>query len=165
MKKAAVATFLLVLPLFALQARGNTTAVSPSSLEQCPLPPAVVASFLAFSPAQAEQFVALLTQFQANARAVQEQIAPRQQQLDALLSQPNPNPALVGVLVLQIHALQQQLAQIIQSYQNAFAGLLTQEQKQKVEQITLASQLQPAVGAFVALYLVAPPPALPCQKQ
>jgi Spy/CpxP family protein refolding chaperone len=164
MKRAAVFTFLSVLSLLASPAQSKTIPQSTSSTEPCPPPPAVVAAFLGFSPAQIEQFGTLLTQFQTNVHSLQEQIAPRQQQLDALLSQPNPNPAQVGVLVVQIHALQQQVAQVIQAYQTAFVGLLTPDQKQKIEQVTLASQLQTAVGAFVALYLV-PPPSLPCQKQ
>lgn len=165
MKKTAILTLLLVLTLFASSAQSETIPQSTSSTDQYPPPPAVVAAFLGFSPAQIEQFGTLLTQFQTNVHSLQEQIAPRQQQLDALLSQPSPNPAQVGVLVVQIHALQQQVAQVIQAYQIAFAGLLTPDQKQKVEQVTLASQLQPAVGAFVALYLAPPPPSLPCQKQ
>lgn len=164
MKKTAFFTLLLVLTLFASSAQSKTIPQSAASTDQCPPPPAVVAAFLGLSAAQIEQFGTLLTQFQTNVHSLQEQIAPRQQGLDALLSQPNPNPAQVGVLVVQIHALQQQVAQVTQAYQTAFAGLLTPDQKQKIEQVTLASQLQPAVGAFVALYLV-PPPSLPCQKQ
>ncbi len=164
MKKVAVFTLLLIFPLFAPQAWSKATAETPVSTEQCPPPPAFVAAFLGFSPAQADQFGVLLHQLQTNIHSLQEQIAPRQQQLDVILSQPSPNPVQVGVLVVQIHALQQQVAQNIQNYQTAFAGLLTQEQKQKIEQLTVASQLQPAIGAFVALYIVPPPPQLPCQK-
>jgi Spy/CpxP family protein refolding chaperone len=164
MKKTAVLTFLTVLLLFTQQAASQTVA-APSSTEQCPPPPAVVATFLGFTDEQAEQFGILLNQFQTNLRSLQEQIAPRQQQLDALLSQPTPDPATVGALVLQLHALQKQVQQAVQTFQNAFAGLLAPEQKQKIEAVTLASQLQPAVGAFVALHLVPPSPSLPCRKQ
>jgi septal ring factor EnvC (AmiA/AmiB activator) len=164
MEKAAVLAFFLVLPLLPQRVSGQMVVESPSLAEQCPPPPAVVAAFLAFSPGQAEEFGILLNQSQNNLRSLQEQIAPRQQQLDALLSQPNPDPAMVGALVLQIHALQYQQAQVIRNFRSAFASLLTQEQKQKIEQATVASQLQPAVGAFVALRLVPPPPSLPCQK-
>jgi len=165
MKKTAVLAFLTVLLLFTHQAASQTVAAVPSSTGQCPPPPAVVATFLGFTDGQAEQFGILLNQFQTNLRSLQEQIAPRQQQLNALLSQPNPDPATVGALVLQLHALQQQIQQAIQTFQNAFAGLLAPEQKQKIEAVTLASQLQPAVSAFVALHLVPPLPSLPCPKQ
>jgi len=170
MKQASIITVLTLVSLFAQPARSSTTAQSPATPQSntqpapCPPPPAIVASFLNFSPAQTEQFEILLTQFQTDLNALQQQIVPRQQQLDALLSQPNPNPAQIGALVVQVHALQQQQGQVLQGYQTAFAGLLTQSQQQQAQLITAASQVQPAVGAFVALQLVPPPPQLPCQK-
>lgn len=164
MKKTTVLTLLTVLLLFTHQAASQMVAAAPGSI-QCPPPPVLVATFLGFTDGQAEQFGILLNQFQNDLRSLQEQIAPRQQQLNVLLSQPDPDPATVGALVLQLHALQHQMEQIIQSFQNTFAALLTQEQKQKIEAVTLASQLEPAVGAFVALHLVPSSPSLPCQKQ
>lgn len=164
MKRLAAVLILAALALLVPQVRGNPVAASPDSIHQCPPPPAVVAAFLAFTEEQAEQFGTLLNQFQTTLRALQEQIAARQQQLDGFLSQPDSDPAAVGKLVVQIHALQQQVGQAIKSFQSAFAGLLTQEQRQKLQEITLASQLQPVVGGFVALYLVPPPPSLPCPK-
>lgn len=165
MKKAAILTFLAVLPLFGQQAVSKTSAASPNSIERCPPPPAVVAMFLGFTEGQVQQFGVLLNQFQANVGSLQEQVAARQQQLNMLLSQPDPDPTTVGTLVLQVHQLQQQLAALIRNFQSVFAELLTPDQSQKIEQLTIASQLQPAVGAFVALHLVPPPPSLPCQKQ
>jgi len=154
-----------MLSFIPLQARAPQTEVpSSESTVQC-VPPAVVASFLGFTEAQTAQFESLFGQFQTTLHGLQEQIGARQSQLDILLSQPNPNPAVVGTLLLQIHALQQKVAQAIRSFQSQFAALLTEEQKQKVQAVTLASQLQPVVGAFVALYLVPPPTPLPCQKQ
>jgi Spy/CpxP family protein refolding chaperone len=165
MKRLVVIIFLAVLSFIAPQAKANQIeAPAPKSADQC-LPPAVVASFLGFTEAQAAQFGDLLVQFQTTLHGLQEQIAVRQTQLDILLGQPNPHPAIIGSLFLQIHALQQQVAQVIQSFQSQFSSLLTGEQKQKVQAVTQASQLQPVVGAFVALYLVPAPTPLPCQKQ
>ncbi|MGH9773637.1 MAG: Spy/CpxP family protein refolding chaperone [Candidatus Acidiferrales bacterium] len=160
----AIATALALLTMAPLLP-GKTVPVSNSSGEQCPPPPAVVASFLGFTPSQTAQFLTLLTEFQTTVQGLQAQIAPLQVQLDGLLSQPHPDPVLVGKLVVEIHALEEQVGHAIQSYQELFAGLLTQEQQQKVQGVTQASQLQPVVGAFVTLYLVPPPPSPPCQKQ
>jgi hypothetical protein len=165
MKKLVVLSLFAMLVVHLPEVAGKAVATSSNSNEQCPPPPAVVAMFLGFTPGQTEQFGILLAQFQANLRPVQEQIAAHQQQLNILVSQPNPDPAFVGSLVLQIHALQQQAAQVVESFHTACVALLTQEQKQKIEEVMLASQLQPVVGAFVTLYLVPPPPSLPCQKQ
>lgn len=169
MKPAASIAVLLLMSVFAPQISSAPApqfhAGTPSSAPGDPCqPPAVVASFLNFTPQQTQQFGSLLTQFRTDITALQQQIAPRQQQLDVLLSQANPNPAPIGVLVVQIHALQQQVAQVIQGYQTAFAGLLTPAQQQQVELVAAASQVQPAVGAFVALQLVPAAPQLPCQK-
>ncbi len=164
MKRLVVMMLLAALSFPARQASASQTGTPAPSTDQCP-PPAVVASFLGFTDSQAMQFGDLLAQFQTTLHGVQEQLAARQIQLDTLLAQPTPNPAIVGSLLLQIHALQQQMAQVVQNFQNQFASLLTDEQKQKVQAVTLASQLQPVVGSFVALYLVPAPTPLPCQKQ
>ena len=164
MNRLAAIAFLQVLSLVAPQVRGKDVMTPPNSTGQCP-PPAVVASFLSFTEGQTAQFGELLSQFQTTVRPLQEQIAARQSQLDGLLNKSQPNPAEIGRLVLEIHALQRQVAQAIESYQSGFVGLLTGEQRGKVQQVAGASQLQPVVGAFVALYLAPPPSPLPCQKE
>lgn len=164
MKRLAALALLATLPLLVSRAAGRVLAAPQTSNGQCPPPPAVVATFLGFTDEQAQQFGILLNQFQTTVHTLQEQIAALQQQLNTLLGQPHPDPAPVGKLVLQIHALGQQVEQAIQNYHELFANLLTPEQKQKIEEVTVASQLQPVVGSFVTLYLV-PPPSLPCQKQ
>jgi len=165
MKRLVGIMFLAMLAFIPRQANANqTVAPAAPSVDQCP-PPAVVASFLGFTESQATQFAQLLAQFQTTLHGVQEQVATVQAQLDTLLGQPNPDPAVAGRLFLQIHALQQQAAHVVQSFQSQFASLLTDEQKQKVQAVTLASQLQPVAGSFVALYLVPAPTPLPCQKQ
>ena len=165
MKTHSAIVFLAMVSFIPLRAQANQTgAPQPNSAGQCP-PPAVVAAFLGFPDTEAVQFGELLNQFQTSLRGLQEQIAARQTQLDALLSQQNPDPAMVGGLVVQINAVQKQIAQVIRGYQTQFSSLLTDEQKQKVQVLTQASQLQPVAGAFVALNLVPAPMPLPCQKQ
>jgi Spy/CpxP family protein refolding chaperone len=165
MKTLAATVFLTFLSFILPQAWAAQITVSmPKSTDPC-LPPAVVASFLSLTPAQAAQFADLLGPFETTLHGLQEQIAVRQAQLDTVLSQPSPDPATVGGLLLQIHGLQQQAAQAIQSFQSQFATLLNGEQKQKVQAVTQAAQLQPVVGAFVALNLAAAPTPLPCPAQ
>jgi len=164
MKILATLALLAALPFSATQNHGRSATASQNTCNSCPPPPAVVAAFLGFTDAQATQFIALESQFQSALCDVEQQGAGWQHELDTLLSQPNPNPAVAGQLVLQIHALQQQVAQIVQNYQAQFAGLLTMEQKQKIQEVTLASQLQPVVGAFASLYLVPAPPPAPCPQ-
>lgn len=165
MKTLSPTLFLIVLIFSLLPAKAAQTGTPQAkSADQC-APPTVVAALLNLSEAQTAQFATLLDQFQPTLQGLFEQITVLQTQLDVWLSQPNPNPAVIGNLLLQIHALQQQLAQAIQNYQTLFASLLTDAQKQRVQAVTQASQLQPVVGAFVALKLAPVPTPLPCQQQ
>jgi hypothetical protein len=165
MKRLSFVALLSAMLLFAPKVMGRTVPVPANASAPCPPPPAVVASFLGLTPGQLEQFGALLSEVLPTLQGLQLESAAVQQQLDVLLSQPNPDPGQVGRLVVQLHLLQQQAAQVVENFHNIFASLLTQDQKQKLEGVTLASQLQPVVGAFAALYLVPRPPSPSCQKQ
>jgi hypothetical protein len=172
MKKIGFATLFAAMLFFAPQVPGKTvpaaTKSSSNSIESasCPTPPAVVASILGLTPGQVEQFGTLLSQVLPVLQGLQQQGTATQQQLDVLLSQQNPDPAQVGKLVVQLHVIEVQTTQVINNFHSAFASLLSQDQIQKLQGVATASQVQPVVGAFVALYLVAPPQPLPaCQAQ
>jgi Spy/CpxP family protein refolding chaperone len=124
---------------------------------QAPPAPAIVVQFLGFSDTQAAQFQQLLQTLQASVGGLQQQLSPKQQSLDSLLNNAQPDPAAVGGLMLQIHALQQQLAQAVQAYHDNFLALLTSEQKQRVQAVVQAAQLLPAVRAFAEVRLIEPP--------
>jgi len=165
MKKLSFVTLFAAVLFFAPRMIGSTIPATASASLPCPPPPAVVASFLGLTPGQVEQMGALLRGVLPTLETLGQQSNEVQQHLDLLVSQTNPDPAQIGKLVLQLHGLQLQAVQVVEGFHQAFAGLLTQDQKQKLEGVTLASQLQPVVGAFVALHLVPPPPSTPCQKQ
>ena len=158
MKTRTATVFLMMLSFVPLWAQGNPPG-------PCPPPPAVVASFLGFTSGQAAQFGNLVGQFEPTLQGLQGQIAAQQVQLNMLLSQPNPDAASLGSILLQIRTLQQQVAHATQSFQFQFASMLTAGQMQQVAAVTQAAQLQPVVGSFVALNLVAAPTPLPCQPQ
>lgn len=165
MKKAiAAAGLALCLPLFiaatpskAVNATANTTPNTSQATP--PPPPAVVAAFLNLTPGQDAQFQALLGSFLGTLQNLEAQAAAREQALQPLLSAANPNPLQIGVVVLQIHALEQQQAQAVQSFQQAFVSMLAPDQLQKVQAVAQAAQLAPVVGAFQSLYLIPPGPA------
>jgi hypothetical protein len=165
MKKMSFVTLFAAMLFFAPKMVGSTVPATANANLPCPPPPAVVASFLGLTPGQVEQMGALLRQVLPTLETLGQQSAEVRQQLDLLLSQTNPDPAQIGKLVVQLHVLQLEAAQVVEGFHNAFAGLLTQDQKQKLEGVIVVSQLQPVVGAFAALYLVPPPPSTSCQKQ
>lgn len=111
MNRLAAIAFLEVLSLVAPQVSGKEVT-TPNATGQCP-PPAVLVSFLGFTEAQAAQFRQLLSQFETTMLPLEEQIASRQAQLDSLLDKPEPNPAEIVGLVLEIRALKHQVAQAV----------------------------------------------------
>lgn len=132
------------------------TSSSPKTFDPAapPPPPVIVAAFLGFSPAQGDQFHTLLDAFFGTLKNLEEQKKAREQALQQLVNSPNRNPAAIGVIVLQIHAIEQQGAQAAEAFHKAFLNLLTGDQLQKVQAVVQAAQLAPVVGAFQALYLV-----------
>src|SRR5216684_1196891 len=124
---------------------------------QPPPAPVIVAQFLGFSDTQVAQFQQLLQSLRATVGGLQQQIGPKQQTLDSLLSTAQPDPATAGELLLEIHALQQQLGQALQSYHESFLALLTSDQMQKAHAVVQAAQLLPAVKAFAEVRLIEPP--------
>ena len=124
---------------------------------QAPPAPAIVVQFLGFSDAQTAQFQQLLQTLQASVGGLQQQISPKQQSLEILLNNAQPDPTAVGGLMLQIHALQKQLGQAFQAYHENFLALLTSEQKERAQAVAQAAQLLPAVRAFAEVRLIEPP--------
>jgi hypothetical protein len=117
-----------------------------------PSPIQIVVQFLQLRPDQVQEFGQLLQARQAAVVPRLQGIQQRVQQLEALLNS-GGNPADVGILVIQIHALQQQVALVQQDFLSRFASLLDSEQQQRLEAVRIAAQLQPILPAFQQLYL------------
>jgi hypothetical protein len=63
------------------------------------------------------------------------------------------NPAQIGAVVIQIHALQQQMAAAQQAFLTQFIATLDPEQLQKLQAVQIAAQLQPILPAFQPIFL------------
>jgi len=122
---------------------GNGEAASPIQ---------IVAQFLQLRPDQVQEFGQLLQARQAAVVPLLQGIQQRGRQLEALLNS-GGSPADVGMLVIQIHRLQQQGAQVQQDFLSTFVNLLDPEQQQRLEAVRIAAQLQPILPAFQQLYL------------
>ena len=112
----------------------------------------IVAQFLQLQPSQEPLFGQLLQARQTAVAPLFQAMAQKEQQLEALIAS-GGNPAQVGILVIQIHALQQQVMQTQQVFLENLANLLDQDQQQRLAAVAIAVQLQPVVPAFVALQL------------
>src|SRR5713226_7359540 len=98
----------------------QTTKVQPSAQEPSPLQ--VVAEFLQLRPGQISELEQLLQARQTTLVPLFQTAQNLIQQLGALLNS-GGNPAQVGILVIQIHALQQQMAQTQESFLAQFIAI------------------------------------------
>jgi hypothetical protein len=117
-----------------------------------PAPVQIAVQFLQLQPAQVPVFEQLLQARQTAVTPLFQGIAQREQQIQALV-QSGGNPAEIGVLVIQVSALQQQIVQTQQAFLENLANLLDTDQQQRLAAVSLAAQLQPVVPAFEALQL------------
>jgi len=128
----------------------QTTTVQPSSDETSPLQ--VVAAFLQLTPGQVVELEQLLQVRQAKLVPLFQTLQTLTQQLGNLLNS-GANPAQVGAVVIQIHGLQQQIAQAQETFLTGFAAILSAEQLQKFQAVQVAVQLQPVLPAFQPIFL------------
>lgn len=128
----------------------QTTTVQPSSEETSPLQ--VVAEFLQLRPGQVSELEQLLEARQQTLVPLFHTAQSLIQQLGVLLNS-GGNPAQVGAVVIQIHGLQQQMAQVQQAFLKQFISILDTEQLQKLQAVQIAAQLQPILPAFQPIFL------------
>jgi hypothetical protein len=128
----------------------QTTSVQPSAQETSPVQ--VVAEFLQLQPGQVSALEQLLQARQATLVPLFQTAQSLIQQLGNLLNS-GGSPAQVGVLVIQVHALQQQMAQAQQAFLTQFVAILDPGQLQKLQAVQIAAQLQPILPAFQPIFL------------
>lgn len=128
----------------------QTTTIQPSGDETLPLQ--VEAEFLQLSPSQVTELEQLLQARQTTLVPLFQAAQTLTQQLGNLLNS-GANAAQVGVMVIQIHRLQQQIAQAQQAFVIEFMAILDAQQLRKLEAIQIAVQLQPILPAFQPIFL------------
>jgi hypothetical protein len=117
-----------------------------------PTPLQIAVYFLQIRPDQLTALEQLLQARQAAAAPLIMAVQQTTQQLETLLTS-GGNPADAGALVIRIHALQQQVEQAQHEFLTKFITLLDAEQRQKLELVRVATQLQPVAPAFQQLHL------------
>jgi hypothetical protein len=128
----------------------QTTKLQANAEETSPLQ--VVAEFLQLRPGQVSELEQLLQARQAALVPLFQTAQAMIQQLGILLNA-GGNPVQVGVLVIQIHALQQQMGQAEQAFITQFTATLDADQLQKLQAVRIAAQLQPILPAFQPIFL------------
>lgn len=127
--------------------RGTPPATAPDSLKEA----------IGLTDAQFQQLIQLRqTQAETN-RTTHQQILAKQKELHDLLAGGSAQPAAVGQLVLDREALRKQIESSDTTFQAQALQVLTADQKTKLEALTAAAKLIPAVHAAAGLGLLAPP--------
>ncbi len=129
------------------QARVTDGGDDPSNAVQA------VVKFLQLRGDQVEILGQLLQARQEAEAPLLEAIAEREKRLRELLESGGMPPE-IGQLVIEIHALQKQVAQVQQSFLANWENSLDPEQRQRLNAVRQAAQLQPIVPAFQQLQLL-----------
>ena len=116
-----------------------------------------VQRILELTDLQAQQLADLRQSHLEQVHALWTQIRELEQQKAALLSSDNPDPAQVGVIVIQQFGLKQEVQAANQSYHEAALVLLTSTQQEEVAQIQQAVLLAQQAGPLAAFGLIHPP--------
>jgi hypothetical protein len=127
-------------------------ATALEAYSEPPSPLQLVVQFLQLRQDQIGQLEQLLQARQSAVEPLLEGIQQRVKQLEALLNS-GGSPPQIGVLVIQIHMLQLNVAQVQQDFLSKWVSLLDPEQSQRLEAVRLAASLQPVLPAFQQLYL------------
>ena len=112
----------------------------------------VVAEFLQLQPAQITELGQFLQIRQATLAPLLETLQALTERLGILLNS-GGGPAQVGAVVIQIHAVQQQVVQARQTFLTQFTAILDPEQLQKLQAVQIAAQLQAILPAFEPIFL------------
>ena len=128
----------------------QTIKLQPNGDETSPLQ--VVAEFLQLTPSQATELGPLLQARQAKLVPLVQTAQALTQQLGNLLNS-GANPAQVGTVVIQIHAVQQQAAQVQQAFLTQFTAILAADQLQRLQAVQIAAQLQSILPYFQPIFL------------
>jgi hypothetical protein len=146
MRKTCLATASLVLMILH----------SPVARADDSLPPPVifVTNFLQLAP---EQTMALITMIQARDAALQPvamRIHTDQEALEKLLDSPDADPVAAGHLLIDIRTLEKQAAAVAHDASAQFEAILSQDQRERLQLVRQAAQVEPAIPAFKAVGLL-----------
>ncbi len=107
-----------------------------------------VIQFLALTPDQVAQWDALIATREQTIPPLRDQLRAIEDQIKALLAQPNPDPAAVGALVIQASPIKGQSEAAKAAYVNGFEAMLTADQLAKLNFIRRAEKARPLIPAF-----------------
>lgn len=113
-----------------------------------------IANFLDLDPDQVAAWDLLWADHRAAEQPLRQQIGDVQAAIDDLFAAGLPDPAELGLLVIERHDLGEALVDVHVIYVEGFHDLLDDAQMRRLEQIRLADRIQRWIPAFKAFELV-----------
>jgi hypothetical protein len=133
--------------------QGGAEVVRSESADCEGSPVAVVVRFLGLRPDQLPVLQQALHERQQTVAPLLQGIAMREQRIRELIAT-GGSPAEIGVLVIQIHQLRQQIEVAQAAFLARVESFLDAEQRARWQQVRVAARLQPVLPAFHALHML-----------
>jgi uncharacterized membrane protein len=122
--------------------------------EALPAPIVLVTNVLQLSPDQTHALIAMIQARDAALQPIAAKLQANQEALGKLLDSPAPDPAAVGLLLIEIRAGEKQANAVAHDAAASFEQVLTQEQLDRLQFVRQAAQAEPAIPAFKAVGLL-----------
>ncbi len=122
--------------------------------EGLPAPITLVTNVLQLSPDQANALITMIQAREAALQPIAMKLQTDQQALSDLLESPSADPAAIGSLLIEIHSGQKQATALARDGAAAFEGGLSPEQRDRLQLMRQAAQVEPAIPAFRAVGLL-----------
>jgi uncharacterized membrane protein len=120
------------------------------------LPPPImfVTNFLQLSEDQTRALIMMIQSRDAALQPLAMKMHANHEAIGKLLESPDADPATVGRLLLEIHAAEKQVGAVAHDAASSFEQILTQEQRDRLQFVRQAAQVEPAIPAFRAVGLL-----------
>ncbi len=129
----------------------------PEDGTDIPKPVRIMVRYLDMSPQQVARFIELREDLRKCVGPRRDDLKRLHAALKEALAQDPPSSKLVGDLVIEIHAVKQEIRRCHAAYRQAFGDMLDDEQLRKMEILQAAARVRPVVHAFSALGLLHTP--------
>jgi uncharacterized membrane protein len=122
--------------------------------EGLPAPIVFVTNFLQLSGDQTGALIHMIQSRDAALQPIAMKLHADQEALGKLLESPAADPATVGRLLIEIRAGEKQANAVAHDAAVSFEEVLTPEQRQRLQFLRQAAQIEPAIPAFKAVGLL-----------
>jgi uncharacterized membrane protein len=129
---------------------------SPMARADNALPPPIVfvTNFLQLSPDQTSSLAAMIQARDAVLQPIAARLQADQEALGKLLESTDADPTAVGRLLIDIHSEEMQASAAAHDAAAAFEAILTPDQRNRLQFVRQAAQVEPAIPAFKAVGLL-----------